>query len=241
MKKLISSLCLLVCMVFSTTVIYAEPTNNNTDFAELSKSIVEKHLTTLDTGEYSGEYDNVSDTLKEYLNLQVAVAYKHIKENDLEKYNYEIDTTVLETQVIDEVSYYKVNAKAKWSYGKSAPNSSYGKNIDILIDNQTGKVIDLYSRDNSMDIVIRGEVDIKDKEVRLNKEMLSLAQEKYGSYKNIANETQTSDTDTAPQIDMEDDHQDFISQSLIKYIVAGAVVLVVLILGAILIIKRKSK
>ena len=54
-------------------------------------------------------------------------------------------------------------------------------------------------------------------------------------------ETQTSDTDTAPQIDMEEDHQDFISQNLIKYIVAGAVVLVVLILSAILIIKRKSK
>ncbi len=53
-------------------------------------------------------------------------------------------------------------------------------------------------------------------------------------------ETQTSDTDTAPQIDMEEDHQDFISQSFIKYIVAGAAV-VVLILGTILIIKRKSK
>ncbi len=228
MKKLISLWCLVVCMVFSATIIYAEPTSNDTDFAELSMSIVEKHLTALDLDGDLGEYEKVSETLKEYLKLKESAEDKDIKKN-----NYEITTKIVSTDMIDNVSYFEVNAKASWKYEGTAVDSGYGNNIYVLVDNQSGEVIDLYDRMSSFDMSIRGEIDIKDKDVRLNSDILAIAQEKYGS-DNIINKSQINDSNEPLQVETEEE-----PRPSVGYIVVSIAILVVVIAGAALIIKKK--
>lgn len=169
MKKTAILFCTIFYLMFSS--VYAD----NTDFAETAVTFVKMHLSNIDHGRIADSYPDADPTLLEYLKLKEASA------NHVDKYNYSITATVLETEALGDATYFLVNATASFGYAKVVVDSGYGKNIELLIDNQTGRVIDLFDRFNSFDVSCRGEeTDIKTPADRLSESVLALAEELHG-------------------------------------------------------------
>lgn len=176
MKKVIGLFIIMIGMISSSIFVSAYSIENNMNFEALAKEIAETHLSAFDNGIAAGYYPNASDELNVLLSAKESFSNNMIKKN-----NYEITSSVLETKVIDDVTYFKISVQASWQYDRADFKSGHGTSIDILIDNKSGKVIDLYENFlSSFDVAVRGDnMDICDKKNRLTAETANSSAEKY--------------------------------------------------------------
>lgn len=172
-KNYMAALCFLFFLISSISV-FAMEESTVQPFSEEAMELVKIHMESLDTDSESVYYENATDNVNTYL---------HSKENsstkNLKKYNYELETSIADYKITDDVTYIKVNVIASWNYTEGI-DSGYGKNIDVLIDNSTGQIIDVYDEFDSFDVTTRGEkLNILNIENRLTSDEANKAAEIY--------------------------------------------------------------
>lgn len=177
MKKLfISIICVISCLTLNSLFVLAEESDMNQNYVNIAQEVVQQHVVSVDTGEKQQNYNDVSTAVDTYLSNKEAVAAK-----DLQKNNYNVETSVVDYKVSDGVTYIKINVIASWNYVEDI-DSGYGKDIDVLIDNATGKVIDVYEQFNEFDNIVRGDnVNILNANERLTDEVASVSSRVYAN------------------------------------------------------------
>lgn len=166
-----------ICM--SMSFVYAEDIVEKNDVISIGmydsvvKDFVGYYANCVDNGIEFISGRNVSKEINDYLSIQEKTIELYQKKD-----NYNVTTEILEKDVIDNTIYYKVNVRANWVYNGAAFDSGYAKDVDVLVDKNSGNIIDLYDI-NSFTLAVRGEVDIRDESNVLTKEIVSTAAEKY--------------------------------------------------------------
>ncbi len=179
-NKILGVLLILLCMgtsfVSAESVIGSIENNDNVIIGKYDTVVKEyalRQADCIDNGVKFVADEKVSKELNDYLSIQETTREVYLKK---EKYTAEAE--ILKKEIIEDVIYYKVNIKANWVYEGSTDGSSYAKNVDVLVEKNTGKIIDFYDI-NSFTLAVRGEIDIRNKENRLTKELVESSLEKY--------------------------------------------------------------
>ena len=135
---------------------------------------VKAHITKIDTGLDGGKYANVDDNLQTYLSDKEDAAEITVPKN-----HYHLDISVNDYQDKDTVIYLQLNLKARWNYVEDI-DSGYSKLIEVLVDKENGKIIDIYDRTNLFDIVVRGDtLDLSESSVGISPEITRTAKQTY--------------------------------------------------------------
>lgn len=179
-NKILGLLLILLCMgtsFASAESVIGNIENNDNVFTgkydSMVKEYVLKQRNCIDNGVKFVEDENASEELNNYLNIQETTSDFYLTK---EKYN--AVAKILEKEQINDLIYFKVNVEANWVYEGSTDESGYAKNIDVLINKNTGKIVDYYDI-NSFTLAVRGEIDIRDENHRLTKELVETSLEKY--------------------------------------------------------------
>jgi len=137
-------------------------------------SFIKSHITKIDTGLDGGSYSSVNDTLKNYLSDK-----EDAVESTVPKYNYNLDISVKHYQDKDTVIYLQLGLKASWNYVEDI-DSGYGKLIEVLVNKEDGKIIDVYDRTNPFDIAVRGDtLDLSELTVGISPDIVRTAKQTY--------------------------------------------------------------
>lgn len=181
MRNKISCLTILL-LCFGVSFAFAESIDVKITekYDKLVKEYVLQQANCIDNGVKFIASENASEDVNNYLICQETTRDFYLKKD-----NYNAVAEVLDKEQLNDVIYFKVNVKADWVYEGSTDSSSYAKDVDVLVDKNTGKIIDYYDM-NSFTLAVRGEVDIKIKKNRLTKELVAASLDKY--------ETKISDT-----------------------------------------------
>lgn len=135
---------------------------------------VKAHITKIDTGLDGGKYANVDDNLQTYLSDKEDAAEITVPKN-----HYHLDISVNDYQDKDTVIYLQLNLKARWNYVEDI-DSGYSKLIEVLVDKENGKIIDIYDRTNLFDIAVRGDtLDLSESSVGISPEITRTAKQTY--------------------------------------------------------------
>ena len=179
-NKILGVLLILLCMgtsfVSAESVIGSIENNDNVTIGKYDtvvKEYVLRQADCIDNGVKFIADEKASKELNDYLSIQETTREVYLKK---EKYTAEAE--ILKKEIIEDVIYYKVNIKANWVYEGSTDGSSYAKNVDVLVEKNTGKIIDYYDV-NSFTLAVRGEIDIRKEDYRLTKELVESSLEKY--------------------------------------------------------------
>lgn len=137
-------------------------------------SFIKSHITKIDTGLDGGSYSSVEDFLKTYLSDK-----EDAVETTVPKYNYNLDISVNAYQDKDTVIYLQCGLKASWNYAEDI-DSGYGKLIEVLVNKEDGKIIDVYDRTNPFDIAVRGDtLDLSESTVGISPDIVRTAKQTY--------------------------------------------------------------
>lgn len=177
MKKLfIGMICLISCLTLNSLFVSAEEVVMNQKFVNLAKEVVENHVESVDTGAEHISNANVVSAVDIYLKNKEQAAVR-----DIEIYNYNVQTSVVNYCRTDSVTCLDINVKASWNYVEDI-DSGYGKNIKVVIDNATGKVVDIYDVSSDFDIIIRGnKLDVMSSDNRLTEEVAKASSKIYAN------------------------------------------------------------
>lgn len=179
-NKILGILMILLCM--GTPLVSAESViggieNNDIvitgKYDDIVKEYALQQAEYIDNGVKFIEDENASEELNNYLKIQETA-----RDFNLKKEKYNAVAEILEKEQINDIIYFKVNVKANWIYEGSIDGSSYAKNVDVLVDKNTNKIVDYYDK-NSFTLAVRGEVDIRNEENRLTKDLVDSSLEKY--------------------------------------------------------------
>lgn len=176
MKKIFSLFLILAGIISTSAFALANDNELNTKFEALAKRVVELHMNAIDNDAVMDSYLDATSDVNVYLAAKEALSTKKTNKN-----NYQITTTVIESKVINDTTYFKVNAKASWKYDGATFESGYGKVIDVIIDNKSGKITDIYDHSNAFDLSVRGEIDILNEQERLTSTTANSAAQKYSA------------------------------------------------------------
>jgi len=137
-------------------------------------NFVKSHITKMDIGLDSGSYSSVDDLLKTYLSDK-----EDAVESTVPKFNYNLDISVKDYQDKDTVIYLQLGLKASWNYVDDI-DSGYGKLIEVLVNKEDGKIIDVYDRTNPFDIAVRGDtLDLSESTVGISPDIVRTAKQTY--------------------------------------------------------------
>ena len=137
-------------------------------------NFVKSHITKIDIGLDSGSYSSVDDLLKTYLSDK-----EDAVESTVPKFNYNLDISVKDYQDKDTVIYLQLGLKASWNYVDDI-DSGYGKLIEVLVNKEDGKIIDVYDRTNPFDIAVRGDtLDLSESTVGISPDIVRTAKQTY--------------------------------------------------------------
>lgn len=195
MKRILYLFSVICCLLITVSVVYAD---NSKDSSSLAENTVRLHFFYMDKGRVSETelYTGVSADVNEYLKIKEIVNKRnHV---DVSKSDYGCTTSIAKQETIGNFTYFKVAAKVSWLYEGAAEHSGYAQPMDVIIDNNSGLIVDLYEPRHPFDTSVRGEIDIKNEKNRLTSETVKSAREKYNI--DTTSETAVGGTDAPTDI-----------------------------------------
>lgn len=157
-------LALMLILMLST---YGHATSETKDLIEINYlTHVEKTLISLFENKDLGYNDDLSEyvdpNLLVFLEGKVATHQYSTELHNINKTNYKIKTTLLEEKKLMNKIYLQFNVQTSFNY-VDLPNidSGNGTIVEVLIDSNNYKILDIYDQYNYYDSFVRGEsVDI---------------------------------------------------------------------------------
>ncbi len=127
----------------------------NQQYVEMAKDLVENHIRNRDTGVAYVDAMCATEVVNEYLKTKGSIKIAESKQKGIERKNYEIETSLKDYNVDGDKTHLIITVRVSFNYVDGI-DSGYAKPVDVLIDNNTHKIVDIYERSNGFDSVVRG-------------------------------------------------------------------------------------
>lgn len=156
-KHRVLTAVMIFILMLSTIPSYSNTKNQKTDCVTLAERVIEYHYKNKDLGTNFDLSKVVMPELAIFLDAKTDIKQYSIKLNDNYVTNYNITTNLMQNKTVQDKTYLRFQVATSFNYIDLPDiDSGEGTIIEMLIDDKSNKIIDMYDPHNYFDNSIRG-------------------------------------------------------------------------------------